>query len=415
MSHSSEQSYRILHVFVPFAAAYFLSYVTRSVNAVLSGPLTQDLGLSASQLGLLSSAYFLTFAAMQIPLGALLDRHGPKRIEASLLLFAIAGCLISGLAESFAMLWIGRAAIGIGVSACLMASYKAYRQCFRADQQSSLASLMLMVGSFGALAATVPIELALPHIGWRGIFMVTAGLFVMSLVALVTLLPAMPEPAHNPNPFWRDTIRGAKEIFAHREIQRLIPFSIFTHGGFMAVQSLWMGPWFRIVDNQPSPQAATSLLVLGVVVMCSHMAMSWLGTQFKRWGWSYDAILAIGCAAMLITSSAAIFNIWNASLLGWSLMFATTAITAVSYAKASLSFPVSMAGRASTGINFIVFVGAFGLQWGLGLIIDAAVAMGYPQSEAIRKAFMFWLAAQVFAMIWFVKLPRKSGHVTEHP
>lgn len=415
MSHSSEQSYRILHVFVPFAAAYFLSYVTRSINAVLSGPLTQDLGLTAAELGLLSSAYFLTFAAMQIPLGALLDRHGPKRIEASLLLFAIAGCLVSGMAESFTMLWLGRAAIGLGVSACLMASYKAYRQCFRADQQSSLASLMLMVGSFGALAATVPIELALPFMGWRGVFMVTAGVFVVSLAALVMLLPAMPEPPHNPHPFWRDTIRGAKEIFSHREIQRLIPFSIFTHGGFLAVQSLWMGPWFRIVDEQNSNQAATSLLVLGVVVMCSHLAMSWLGTRFKRWGWSYDAVIAVGCAAMLVTSAAAIFNLWNASLVGWSLMFSTTAITAVSYAKASLSFPVAMAGRASTGINFIVFVGAFGLQWGLGLIIDAVAGMGASGSEAIRAAFVVWLVTQLLAMIWFVKLPRRADHITERP
>lgn len=415
MSNPQDQSYRIVHVFVPFAAAYFLSYVTRSVNAVLSGELTQDLLLSASQLGLLSSAYFLTFAAMQIPLGALLDRHGPKRIEAGLLLFAVAGCLVSGLAESFVVLWIGRAMIGIGVSACLMASYKAYRLCFRADQQSSLASLMLMVGSFGALAATVPIEFALPHVGWRGVFLITAGLFVFSLIALVMLLPAMPEPPHHPHPFWRDTMKGAKEVFSHREIQRLIPFSIFTHGGFIAVQSLWMGPWFRIVDMQSSGQAATSLLILGVVVMCSHLTMSALGTQFKRWGWSYDTILGIGCAAMLAASAAAIFNIWNASLFGWSLMFALTAVTAVSYAKASLSFPAAMAGRANTGINFIVFVGAFGLQWGLGLIIDAVVALGRPQADGILVAFIFWLLTQAFAMIWYVKLPARPDHLTEHP
>ena len=82
---SAEQRYRIIHVFAPFAAAYLLSYVMRSVNAVLSGPLTDEFALTPSQLGLLSSSYFLTFAAMQIPLGALLDRRGPKEVEVVLL------------------------------------------------------------------------------------------------------------------------------------------------------------------------------------------------------------------------------------------------------------------------------------------------------------------------------------------
>ena len=129
-SSSSGEQYRILHVFMPFAAAYFLSYVMRSVNAVLSGPLTDELSLSAAELGLLSSGYFLTFAAMQIPLGVLLDRRSPKSVEAALLIFAVLGCLISSFATSFVWLWIGRALIGLGVAACLMASYKAYRACF---------------------------------------------------------------------------------------------------------------------------------------------------------------------------------------------------------------------------------------------------------------------------------------------
>ncbi|NBW00911.1 MAG: MFS transporter [Betaproteobacteria bacterium] len=158
-------------VFLPFAAAYFLSYVMRSVNAVLSGPLTDEFALTASQLGLLSSSYFLTFAIMQIPLGALLDRHSPRRVEIVLLMFAIGGCLLSSLAQGFVALWIGRAMIGIGVSACLMASYTSYRLCFPADRQASLASLMLMVGSFGGLAATLPVELILPTLGWRGVFL----------------------------------------------------------------------------------------------------------------------------------------------------------------------------------------------------------------------------------------------------
>ena len=407
--NSLDGRYRILHVVLPFAIAYLLSYIMRSVNAVLSGPLTQEFGLSASELGLLSGAYFLTFAAMQIPLGALLDRREPKHVEAGLLVLAVVGCLISALATNFFWLWVGRGLIGIGVSACLMAAYKAYRLCFPAERQSSLASLMLMVGSFGALIATVPVEFALPVIGWRGIFFTAGALFVLSTIVLLWLLPEMPAPTPNNKPFWSDTWSGAKAAFTHREIQRLIPYAVFTHGGFLAIQGLWMGPWFRVVDGQTSHEAAFSLLILGVVVMFSHMGMSVLGTRFKEFGWSLDRIIVIGCAAMLTLSIGGVFNLWGNSVVSWSFMVIATSITAVGYAKATLAFPVSMAGRASTAINFIVFVGAFGMQWGLGLLVDIAVGLGLQTAEGLRIAFMFWCAAQAFALLWFWRLPAQAS------
>ena len=401
--HVSPREYRIFQVFLPFAAAYFLSYAMRSINAVLSGPLTEEFSLTAAELGFLSGGYFLTFAAMQIPLGALLDRRGPKSIEVTLLVFAVLGCLISGLATSFFWLWLGRALIGVGVSACLMASYQAYRVCFKPDQQTSLAALMLMVGSFGALVSTVPIEWALPMVGWRGVFLVSALLFLVATLGVWRLLPAMPDPAPNAISFWRDTLSGARQVFTHPDVKRLIPFSVFTHGGFLAIQGLWMGPWFRMIDGQTSAGAATWLLILGVVVMFSHMAMSAVSLRFERWGWSLDRVLAVGSVLMLIFSASAVFNLWGNSLVGWSLMFVTTAVTSASYAKVSLAFPLHMAGRANTGINFIVFVGAFAVQWGMGLIADVIGRFGQTEAHSLKGAFIVWLVMQALSLLWLVK------------
>ncbi len=388
-------------VFIPFAVAYLLSYLMRSVNAVLSDPLTQELALSASELGLLSAAYFLTFAIMQIPLGALLDRRDPRSVEIVLLLIAVVGCLISAIADSFLSLWIGRAMIGFGVSACLMAAYKAYRLCFAPERQASLASLMLMVGSIGALLATVPVAVMLPIVGWRGIFVVTAVSFGLAILALLWLLPTMPRPAQAQTSFWSDTWQGSKTVFCHREIQRLIPFAIFTHGGFLAIQGLWLGPWFRVVDGQDMTQTATSLLILGIVVIGSHLGMSALGTRFQRWGWSLDQVLGVGFLVMLTTSTAAVFDLWNHAVLGWSLMMVASSISGVSYAKASLTFPIQLAARASTAINFIVFVGAFGLQWGLGLLVDLFGTLGSDPAAALKASFIVWLVAQGVAVVWF--------------
>jgi MFS family permease len=400
---------RVAHVFIPFAAAYFLSYVLRSVNAVLSGPFTEELSLSASELGLLSSSYFLTFAAMQIPLGTLLDRHNPRNVDSALLILAASGCFITAMAESFLMLWIGRALIGAGVAACLMACYKAFRLCFAADRQASLASLTLMVGSLGSLVATLPVEILLPVMGWRGIFFSSGLLLLVAIAALMWLLPPMPlAPDHPPSttPFWTETLAGARTVLAHPEVQRLIPYAIFTHGGFLAVQSLWIGPWFRTVDGMTGPQAATSMLIVGIAVMLAHLSMSWMGTRFSRWGWSLDGIILTGCVLMLLLGCAAVADVWRDSVLAWSLMFMSSAVTATGYAKVSLCFSVAMTGRAATAINFIAFVGAFLMQWGLGLLIDVFLLLGLDDSSSMRGAFAAWLVCQAIAIVWMVMLPR---------
>ena len=84
----------VTRVFLPFAAGYYLSYLMRTVNAVISPDLTRELGLGAADLGLLTSTYFFAFALAQIPVGIALDRYGPRRVEALLLLLTGLGAAL---------------------------------------------------------------------------------------------------------------------------------------------------------------------------------------------------------------------------------------------------------------------------------------------------------------------------------
>jgi len=144
---------------------YFLSYLFRTVNAVISPDLVRDVGLDASSLGLLTSTYFLTFALFQLPLGVLLDKYGPRLTEAALLLFAAAGAAVFALAETEAGLLVGRALIGFGVSACLMAAFKAFVDWFPADKLPLTNGIQMASGGLGALVATTPVQAALQHRG----------------------------------------------------------------------------------------------------------------------------------------------------------------------------------------------------------------------------------------------------------
>jgi hypothetical protein len=175
-----------------------------------------------------------------------------------------------------------------------------------------------------------------------------------------------------------------------------------------------MGPWLRTVEGQPATEAATTLLVLGITVMLSHLAMSWLGLRLNRWQLSIDRILVTGCLLMLVFTTAAITRLWNNPLLAWSLVFVTTSVSGLIYAKTVLAFPIEMGGRANTGINFVVFAGAFGMQWGLGLITDLAISVGQSEAGALRTAFISWAFMQAVALIWLVRNPEPQPPRQQH-
>src|SRR5688500_15084750 len=169
----------LLVVFCPFAAGYFLSFFFRNVNAVISMDLAGEFELSPSDLGFLTSMYLLAFAAFQLPLGVLLDRYGPRRVVAALLCVAASGALIFALARDFTMLSVGRALLGLGVSAGLMGAIKAFTLWFPLSRLATLNGLYLAAGGIGGLSATAPAEALIGEFGWRALFF---GLFGLSQI-----------------------------------------------------------------------------------------------------------------------------------------------------------------------------------------------------------------------------------------
>ena len=121
-------------------------------------------------LGLLTSAYFLSFALSQLPVGLALDRWGPRRVEAVLLLLAGGGAALFAVADNATQLTAARALIGLGVSSCLMAAFKANSLWYPLERLPAVNGWIFAVGGLGALAATTPAAALLPILGWRGLF-----------------------------------------------------------------------------------------------------------------------------------------------------------------------------------------------------------------------------------------------------
>ena len=398
---------RLLRIFLPFAFGYYLSYLYRVVNAVIAPNLVADLGVDPSDLGLLTAAYFLTFAAFQLPLGVLLDRFGPRRIESLLLVFAALGAFIFARAESLAGLVAGRAFIGFGVSACLMASFKAYVMWFPRGQLPLINGLQMSAGGLGALSATAPVEAMLGFTDWRGIFFILA---ILTLAVAVTVFWMVPEKdPGNDHISFGEQLRGISQIFTSMTFWRIAPVAALSQAGFLSIHGLWSGPWLRDVAGLNRGEVAGVLMLVAAAMIGGYVLLGGAAERLSKSGIRPAAVAVAGMSTFMLMQLLVILGLSRWALPMWMLFgfFGTAGI--ISYAVLSQSFPVHLAGRANTALNLLVFVVAFIAQWGIGAVIELwpVTAEGGYDPAGYRTAFGIMLSLQILGLIWFFSGGRK--------
>ena len=397
----------LLRVFLPFALGYFLSYLYRVVNAVMAPDLVAEVGLDADTLGLLTSAYFLTFAIFQLPLGMLLDRFGPRHTEAVLLLFAAMGSLMFAIAGSASGLTLGRALIGLGVSACLMGAFKAFVLWFPMERLPLVNNLQMAAGGLGALAGTAPVELALQITTWRGVFVMLAILTALAALAIFFVVPERRE--HRTDARMADQFRGVIEIFSSPVFWQVAPWTVTVQATFLSVQSLWLGPWLRDVAGLERATVATYLALVACAMIAGWVIIGFVTDRVSRLGIRPLSIAAIGMGGFMLLLLPFIFE-WTTAALPACMLFGFFGTAGIlPYAVLTQSFAPELAGRVYTGLNLLVFLGAFAAQWGIGALIDlwpSTVNGGYAPA-GYRAALLVMFALQVVSMIWFVLAARR--------
>lgn len=392
-------------VFLCFALGYLLSYGLRSINAVIAPALMGEMALSNADMGLLSSAYFVAFGSLQLPLGIWLDKYGPRRTESALLVIAAIGAIVFATSTSLAGLWIGRALIGVGVSACLMASFKAYRQWFRPEQQSQLASWMLVAGTAGALAATVPVTMALPAIGWRGIFWVVAVLLLLVSAAIFLSLRGVEQhfaAAASGASASHAHDGGYRRIFGSAYFRRMGLLGLFNQGIFVALQTLWAGPWMMTVLGKTQQQTSEILFMLNLVLMTAYLALGWAAPRLVARGVDAHRLIAFGITGMVLAQASMLFTQSEHAWILWLLLAVCVPVTTLVQSHVALSFPAALAGRANSAYNLMLFVGAFATQWGFGVLADALKAGGLTAVDAFRATLAVFVALEAAALVYFV-------------
>jgi len=395
----------VLSIFVPFAAGYFLSYVYRTINSVVAPEIVHAVGVDASDLGLLTSTFFLAFALAQLPLGVLLDRFGPRRVEACLLLVAATGVGVFAEGRSLAALSVGRALIGLGASACMMAAFKAFVQWFDVKRLPLVNGCLLGCGATGALAATVPVQWALDLTGWRVIF---AGLAVATVVVALSLWTVVPDHAEPPaHTDMASQLRGIRQVFGDRFFWRVTPLAAISQGCFLGIQGLWAGPWLRDVAHENPKAVAAHLAALALAIIAGFFVTGTAAERLMRRGVAQTTIIGGGMVLFTLVLASLAAGFGQAPLATWLAFGFLGASSMLAYSALSGAFPRHLAGRVNTALNLVAFVAAFAIQWGMGAVINlwrtpSGETYGAPGYQA---AFAVLTVLEVAALAWFA-LPR---------
>lgn len=390
-----------------FAWGFFLSFLLRTVNAGIAGDLSTELVLNSSQLGSLSSAYFLGFVLMQLPLGILLDRFGARRVQAALLLIGAAACWSFALSHSYSGLWVSRALMGVGTAGALMSALKAFRFWYAPERQQVLAAIMLVAGTGGALFATVPVRLAVNELGWRSVFGWAGVSLFLAAALLAVLVPRDEERACNKGKVYAAASRGSlqtyRRIFTDGYFWRFGLVSMLTHGGIGAMQSLWLGPWLTTVYGLTPDQAAEKLLYFNLAMLLGYIGQIWVvrTTPLSR----VPMPVLVVTAALVVVATQVGLVVWSspgAWVLWLLLAVATTCFTMI-LPHISLSFPPGMTGRAYVAYNILIFAGNWLIQFGFGIAIQGAESyLSLATASAFRFAMLVWASLQCIGVLWLL-------------
>ena len=392
--------FKAITIFLVFALGYFISTLLRAITATISPELVKEFNLTSGELGLLGGGYFLGFASVQIPLGYLLDSKGPRKIVSYFLSLSIVGLILFATAQNLTILLISRILIGVGVGACLMGPLTAYRIWFQDETQQRANSWMLMVGAIGMLSSSLPVQYFLPLIGWRSIFLTLALLTLVCIILIIIFIPqweikSVENKQSNENKL--------STIWKNPLFKSLIPMGFFSYGGLFAIQTLWAGPWMIKVSGYTPDESARGLFLIYFSMLISFLCWGYFVPKFSKNVNDAIRLLRIGAPLNLIVLALIIYLGPKAGSIHWALFIVSSIFLSLTQPAVGMAFSFKNAGKALTSFNLLIFIGAFFMQWIIGIIIDIGISFNHSEVNSFKFAMIFVLLTSLFSYLFFLK------------
>jgi len=399
----------VVAVLAALIATYMISQFQRSAIGVIGPDLARELALDASRLGFLSSAFFLSFALAQIPVGIAIDRYGARATLIVSAAIALAGSLLFAMAQTGTGLIAARALIGLGCSSFFMGPLAIYARRFPPERFAILTSLTLGAGSLGTLVATAPLAAVSAWIGWRGAFFGMAGLTALIILAVMVSLPVRRSSEEPARESWAEAVKGVGEALRVRSFWQVFALHATTYSAFACIVGLWAGPWLSDVYGAGLQERGNLILIAAAAQIIGIFAWG----AADRWFRSYRRqALTGGIIATGLLLVAGLVQLEGFALTAWLILFGFAfgyVPIVTSHGKAL--FPQRLTGRGITLMNIATMGGVFVSQALTGVLVaqfSPDPAGGYP-AQAYHAVFLALAGALALALVFY------SRAVDPHP
>jgi MFS family permease len=390
--------YRRWVLFAAISVLFGLSMFYRTSIAVLTTDLMRDVSMDMGTLGLVSAAFFYTYALFQIPGGLLLDRFSPMKVMAVFFSLALAGVVLFAMAESAGVMVLGRLLLGMGMACGFIGALKIISMQFPPDRFATLSGLVVSVGNMGVIAATTPLVLWSQGLGWRTTFLLIG---LVHLAATLTFVFAYPDkqasrqdnaPVNGVNR--RGQSRGLRLVLGDCQVWLISSSAFVRYGILAAVQGLWAGPYLMDVMGYSPVTAGNLLLLLTLGVVIGNPVSGFLSDRVLR---KRKGIMVFALAGLSLTLGGLAFVPVGAPFGLVTILFSAFGIFAgtgsIPYAHLRELTPLDRQATALTVLNFSAIVGAGVFLQGLGLLMKVLYPASMPSHEAFAAMFLVCAAA----------------------
>lgn len=392
---------------LPLSALNLLNQASRTVMAVIGPALALEFSLSARELGLLAACMFAAYALAQLPEGLALDRIGPRRLQAALSVVTAVGFAMFALSDGFLGFAAARIVLGIGISAGLMAVIKANTDWFVPASVARFSAIATAIGALGSMLATVPVQAALPEIGWRGVLWLLCA--ASAAVALWIFFAVPDKRTGASRPALAAEVRVMLAVCTSRTFWRYTPAVAMLSCLNFAYLGLWAGPWLRDVAGYDGPARAATLLLYTFGMLAGVLVAGALTSRAQARGHPPQRILLACNAGLLVAQIALALVPSGAAVPAVWLLFAFCAAGATpGYVVVGQMFPREQMGRVTTAANTLTLVAAFVLQTVIGAVLDLWPRTPGGGWDPHGYSAALWLSALVQAGIAAQLLRRRS-------
>ncbi len=397
-------------VFSTLSSVFCFSMFYRVTNAVIAPDLIRDLSLNAEKLGMLSSAFFYSFALFQIPMGVLLDKIGPRIVITFFSLIGASGAFIFGLSDSFATAFAGRTLLGIGMASILMGSMKVFVLRFSAKKFAILSGTIVSIGTLGSILATSPLAYLNATIGWRQTLLFAGGINVILSVLVFLVLKSnggdtRHEDLSHSVPGKRTGVAGSlRLVVSALSFWQISALAFFRYGTLVALQGLWLGPYFMDIKGLTQIETGNVLMMMSIGIIVGSPLAGYLADRVYR-SKKYVILTGLALYTLCLLPLTGIFDV-DRSLTFSIILFLTGVFGSFGtllYTHIKELFPLSMSGTAIAAVNFFVMSGGAIFMQAMGSIIEnfSHAGRSYP-AQAYHAAFFICLASMIAGLVFYV-------------